>query len=346
MPAILSCRSRRQTTTPYKRSTQSLTPFNRPPLPSLLSTTIEQFLHSSNNRKPLLSEQDYQTTVDALSRNVRLPISPIFRRWKEIARLRNGRLFIGERLVVSEESLPAVLVSLPFSLSVQKMIRSSQRSYCGVPEALVRAWHAQLSHFRDMRRDDEKENAFTPRSIRDKGTQCGAFSRKSYPSSRLAGQPLSVVSNVYPNNSSFPLSSMTSAASILFPSKDAIVNHTASSHVDDLYVPPELAYDNPAVWVGGPGFHKTIHSNGPPEMLIKLIPFNRSSYRPTFMVLVRTWTLHTEVSRPNKRSVIVEQRELNRRLTRAVIEAEKAKEAAKLALGVKEAMLSMPGGFS
>ncbi|KAF9047017.1 hypothetical protein BDZ89DRAFT_1058077 [Hymenopellis radicata] len=144
---------------PNQPSTSSNLPS---PLLSLASDTVTQFLCFLNNHELLIPEDDYETTVETLSRNIGLPVLPCFLRWKEPVCLHNGRLFVGKRVVVTKGQLPAILTSLPFTPSEDKMVTSAQR-YCGIPETLVRTWHAQLTRvYGNFVQDDEKEKVLAP----------------------------------------------------------------------------------------------------------------------------------------------------------------------------------------
>ncbi|KAF9032826.1 hypothetical protein BDZ89DRAFT_1036936 [Hymenopellis radicata] len=101
-------------------------------------------------------------------RPVRLPVSrPVCRFALNCLPSQSG-IFLDvpkTRLVVPQEKLPAVLDSLPFNDSEYQMVSLSQKSYCGLPEALVREYHARLSLFYQL--DNEKKSDLAPMSVPD-----------------------------------------------------------------------------------------------------------------------------------------------------------------------------------
>ncbi|KAF8990701.1 hypothetical protein BDZ89DRAFT_185558 [Hymenopellis radicata] len=125
-----------------------------PLLSELPAITVAHFLRGVDNCELLVSREVYDITVEALSRSVHSPVSPLFRFWKEGVSLCGGRLFVGTRVVIPVDQLPAILESLPSTASENQMVGLSMTYYCGVPEALIREWHSQLSQYHQNKSDD------------------------------------------------------------------------------------------------------------------------------------------------------------------------------------------------
>ncbi|KAF8879342.1 hypothetical protein CPB85DRAFT_1460365 [Mucidula mucida] len=115
-----------------------------PLLSELPSITVAQFLSCLDNRNLFISLELYDTTVQALANNDHSSVSPKFRCSNERVSLHDGRLYVRKRTVITPDQVPDILKLLPSTASANHMVRIAQKNYYGVPESLVRDWHARL----------------------------------------------------------------------------------------------------------------------------------------------------------------------------------------------------------
>ncbi|KAF9017175.1 hypothetical protein BDZ89DRAFT_1165866 [Hymenopellis radicata] len=123
-----------------------LHPPNRIARRELAFLVVHQFLSESNeNRDLVISEIEYDLIFAAVFDKSRVThAKQSVQRLIDTAQVRDGALYVGTAPVVSEKALSQALVELSFCLDPEEMVHEAAARYRGLPEDLVRVWHASL----------------------------------------------------------------------------------------------------------------------------------------------------------------------------------------------------------
>ncbi|KAF8879338.1 hypothetical protein CPB85DRAFT_1460363 [Mucidula mucida] len=256
----------------YRPRTHASLPYNRPSTSpssssrtcktspyrflSLAQRALSIFFELPDARHMLVNNDDY-ATIGAFLGGDKSAFERVRRDLRHIcarAYWHNGRILVGRARVVPETQLAQTLVTLPFRRNVADMVNDTEDNFIGVPEALVKMWHAYvLQHV--YRREDTMKSAF-PRSSNKRRTSfpLETANRDGFPSRDLSciASRAETFSPGDVNLRSYRKSNFTTLPSthISLPGIPPLPSNEEST----IKAVPRNINAPPAVWIAGPGF--------------------------------------------------------------------------------------------